>query len=368
LGLDVLPPDVNESGYRFTVVGDRRLRFGLGAIRNVGRGAIDSVVEARRQTPFTSLFDLCARVDLRLANKRVFEALINSGALDGLGGHRAQFAAVLDRALHEAALRQYEVATGQGSLFGAGAPAPEQGQEDGADPRSAASPAMPNVAPLGETERLAREKEALGFYASGHPLDPFRTEAELFATHTVAQLGAWTADPIKLAVVVTAIKRQVSKRSGAEFARLTVEDFSGSSEVLVFPEAWEKLSERVRPDVPVLLEGGYSKRDQGGENPTFIVEAVTKLAELRTAGRVVVAIDLAPAGPGPALSPHVMADVRAIADAHPGSAPLEVRWSDGNEARARFRSSSAAVSASPAALNDLRALLGTERVRLVRAN
>jgi DNA polymerase-3 subunit alpha len=171
-----------------------------------------------------------------------------------------------------------------------------------------------------------------------------------------------------VAVVVTAIKRQVSKRSGSEFARLTVEDFSGSCEVLVFPEAWEKLADRVRPDIPVLLEGGYSKRDQGGENPTFVVEDLTRLAELRTNGRVIVTIDLTPEGPGPTLSPHVMTDVRAIADASPGSAPLEVRWSDGSDPLVRFRSNSTAVSATPSTLNDLRALLGAERVRLVRAS
>jgi DNA polymerase-3 subunit alpha len=138
--------------------------------------------------------------------------------------------------------------------------------------------------------------------------------------------------------------------------------------VLVFPEAWAALADRVRPDVPVLLEGGYSKRDQGGENPTFIVEGVTRLAELRTNGRVVVTIDLAPTAPGPALTPQVMADVRAVADAHPGSAPLEVRWSDGNGTRVRFRSKTTALNASPAALTELRALLGNERVRLVRAS
>ncbi len=363
VGLEVLPPDVNESGYRFTVVGERRLRFGLGAIRNVGRAAIESIVAARTVTPFTSLFDLCARVDLRMCNKRVFEALVHAGALDSLGGHRAQYLAVLEHALQEAALRQHEATTGQGSLFGA---PPADDQASSTAERSA--PTLPSMAPLPETERLAREKDALGFYASGHPLEPFRTEAELFATHTVAQLGNWVNGPLKLAVVVTAIKRQVSKRSGAEFARLTVEDFSGSSEVLVFPEAWAALSDRVRPEVPVLLEGGYSRRDQGGDNPTFIVEAITKLAELRTNGRVVVAIDLDPTMTGPALSPHVMVDVRAVAEAYPGSAPLEVRWSNGNGMRVRFRSSSAAVSASPAALNDLRALLGSERVRLVRAN
>jgi len=357
LGLEVLAPDVNESGYRFTVTGDRSIRFGLGAVRNVGRGAIESIQRARAERPFAGLFDLAERIDLRLCNKRVLEALINAGALDSLGGHRAQYHLALDTALHEASLVQTEVASGQASLFG--------GPSDAADPALARQPlALPAAVPFGETERLKREKETLGFYISGHPLDPFRTECELFATHTVDQLGTWTPEPIRLGVVVTAIKRQVSKRSGSEFARLTVEDFSGSSEVLVFPDAWSALADRLRPDVPVLLEGGYSKRDQGGENPTFIVEAVKQLAELRTGGQVVVSIDL---GPDAALPPEVMTDVRAVVEAHPGSAPLETRWSDGNGTRARFRSRSVAVSASNASLSALRALLG-DRVRLVRGN
>ncbi len=378
LGLEVLPPDVNESGYRFTVVGDTRIRFGLGAIRNVGRSAIDSILTARRERPFTSLFDLCAHVDLRLCNKRVFEALTNAGALDSLGGHRAQMHQALDRAISEASLVHQDRQTGQVSLFGAhGSGGFGFGGDAASGPASQAPEpphveTLPNCAPLPETERLKREKDALGFYISGHPLEPFRTECELFATHTVAQLGAWSPDRMKLAVVVTAIKRQVSKRSGAEFARLTVEDFSGSTEVLIFPEAWTVLADRVRPDIPVLLEGGFSKRDQGGDNPTFIVETVTRLAELRASGQVVVAIDLAPAdvavaGSLPALAPHVMADVRAVADAYPGSAPLEMRWHDGNGARARLRSRSLALAASGPALTELRALLGSDRVRLVRA-
>ncbi len=359
LDLEVLPPDVNESGYRFTVVGDQRIRFGLGAIRNVGRSAIDSILAARRTKPFTSLFDLAERVDLRLCNKRVFEALINAGALDNVAkeGHRAAYIDALDRALNEASLVQNEAASGQGSLFGGGAIA---GTAMVRQPLKLA-----NVAPYSETERLAKEKEIIGFYTSGHPLDPYRTEGELFATHKVAQLGTWSPDAIKLAVVITAVKKQVSKRSGAEFARLTVEDFSGSSEVLVFPEAWAALSDRLRPNVPVLLEGAYSKRDQGGENPTFIVETVKKLAELRTSGQMIVSIDL---GPGTTLPPEVMTDVRAVVNAHPGSAPLEMRWSDGNGTRARLRSRSVALSASNAALTELRALLGSERVRLVRGN
>jgi DNA polymerase-3 subunit alpha len=358
LSIDVLPPDVNESGYKFTVVGDKRVRFGLGAIRNVGRSAIDSILAARADAPFTSLFDLCERVDLRLCNKRVFEALISSGALDSLGGHRAQYLSALDSALQEAGLKQDEAATGQGSLFGAAA--------DGDDaPRPHMVRTLPNISAWGDSERLAKEKEILGFYISGHPLEPFRTEVEIFSTHSVANLGVWVDSPMALGVVVTAIKRQVSKRSGSEFARLTVEDFSGSSEVLVFPEAWALLGDRIKADIPVLLKGGYSKRDQEVDNPTFIVESVTPFVELRATGNVAVSIELALGAP---VTADVLHDVREMVDAHAGSAPIELRWNDGNGTSARLRSRSLRIAVTNAALQDLRALLGTERVRLVRGS
>ena len=359
MGLEVLAPDVNESGWRFTVVGDRRIRFGLGAIRNVGRGAIDSLLGARAEGPFTSLYDLCTRVDLRVFNKRVFEALIAAGAGDGLGGHRAQLMAALDAAMSEATLQQEEAEKGQVSLFGdlLGGPAEEVHRPSGA-------PALPNTPPWAESERLQREKELLGFYISGHPLEKYRTECELFASHTVAQLGTWVPEPVTIGVVVTAIKKQIAKRSGNEFARLTVEDFSGSSEVLVFPEAWGVIAERVRPDVPLLLKGGYSKKDQGVENATFIVDGVTRFEEVRASGEVAVAIDLAP---GLDLPAAIMEDVRAKVESHEGSAPLELHWRDANGRAVRFRSKSLTVTASPAILSDLRALLGTDRVRLVRA-
>jgi DNA polymerase-3 subunit alpha len=362
LGIEVLPPDVNESGYKFTVLDAKRIRFGLGAIRNVGRGAIDSVLSAHRAGPFESFFDFTDRVDLRACNKRVFEALIASGALDGLGGHRAQYWSALDAAMQESSLKQQEREMGQVSMFG--------GPAEGGDAAASQAPhTLPNVAPMAESERLTREKEILGFYISGHPLEPYRVECELFATHTVSQLGKWTSEPISMGVVVTAIKRQISKRSGAEFARLTVEDFSGSSEVLVFPESWGLLADRVRSDVPVLMKGGYSKRDQDADSPTFIVESVTPFAELRLNGQVSIAIELAL---GDAVTAEVMGDVRAVIDAHAtphsGAPPLELRWNDGNGTRARLKSRTLRLAATQAALTDLRALLGTERVRLVRGS
>jgi DNA polymerase-3 subunit alpha len=169
IGIEILPPDVNESGYKFTVIGEKRIRFGLGGIRNVGKSAIDSILIARGKSSFKSIFDLAGRVDLRVCNKRVFEALIQSGALDGLGGHRAQFMTILDTALREASLQQEEQASGQVSMFGG----PVAGTA-----REHVQQTLPNIAPWSESIRLAREKEILGFYTSGHPLEPFTTESE----------------------------------------------------------------------------------------------------------------------------------------------------------------------------------------------
>jgi len=358
LALEVLAPDVNESEWRFNVVADKRVRFGLGAIRNVGRTAIDSLLSARKDGPFSSLYDLCSRVDLRACTKRVFEALIAAGACDSLGGHRAQLMQGLDHAMNEASLRQDEAEKGQGSLFG-----DILAERDVSVASATAAPALPNVAVWSESERLQREKELLGFYISGHPLEPFRTECELFASHTVAKLGEWSAEAVTLGVVVTSIKRQFSKNNGNEFARLTVEDFSGSSEVLVFPEAWSVISDKVRPDIPVLLKGGYLPRDRGAEDATFVVQSVTRFTEVRASGDLAIAIELHATID---LVPSVMDDVRAIVDLHPGSAPLELRWSENGGKPVRFRSKSLSVEASPVILSDLRALLGVDCVRLVR--
>jgi len=166
-----------------------------------------------------------------------------------------------------------------------------------------------------------------------------------------------------LAVVVTAIKRQMSKRSGSEFARLTVEDFSGSAEVIVFPEKWSVLADQVKTDVPVLLKGGYPRRDENADNPSFVVESITRLAELRANGQIMISIELTR---DPKLDPQLMRDVRSIAESFPGPAPLELCYSDGNGLRARLRSRTLTLAVNNTALSDLRSLLGSDSVRLQR--
>src|SRR6266545_686515 len=354
LGLDVLAPDVNESGFKFTVVGDQRIRFGLGAVKNVGEGAIASIIAGRAATPYRSLVELCDRIDLRLCNKRVIESLIDAGAGDSLGGHRAQLVASLDHAFAEAQARQLERTSGQHALFGDDAPVPR--------PPSS----LPDIPPLSEHERLAREKAVLGFFISGHPLAKYRTEVELFGTRTTATLGAWTEQKVTIAAVATVVKRQASKKTGAEYARLTLEDFHGTAEALVFPEAWAKLNAVIQPDGALLFTGGYSARDRAEEQAPFIVEAARPLDDLRPSGAIGIALRWAGAGTPP--DPETARAVAALCAAHPGPMPLLVEWSDGNgeTTTARLRSRSLRVDAADDLVAALRDLLGADRVHLVR--
>jgi DNA polymerase-3 subunit alpha len=356
LGLEVLAPDVNESGFKFTVVGDQRIRFGLGAVKNVGEGAIASIIAGRSAAPYRSLVELCDRIDLRLCNKRVIESLIDAGACDSLGGHRSQLVAALDHSFSEAQVRQQERTSGQHGLFGEATPVPRP------------SSPLPDVPPWTEHERLTREKAVLGFFISGHPLAKYRTEVELFGTRTTATLGTWTDQKVTVAAVMTVVKRQTSKKTGAEYARLTLEDFHGTAEALVFPEAWAKLNGVIKTDGALLLTGSYSARDRGEEQAPFIVEAARPLDELKPSGAIGMALRWT-AGARP--DPETTRAVAALCAAHPGPTPVLVEWAggegNGERATARLRSRSLRVDAADDLLAALRDLLGADQVHLVRA-
>jgi DNA polymerase-3 subunit alpha len=351
LGITVLPPDVAESGFKFTVVGEKRIRFGLGAVRNVGAGAIESIIAARRGGQFRSLYDFVERIDVRLCNKRVLESLIAAGACDAFG-HRAQLCAALDQALGESQLLQQEIAAGQASLFGeAIAAAPVEH-------------ALPDVPAWTETERLAKEKEIIGFFISGHPLERFRAIVQLVGTRTTATLGEWDERPVAVAAVVTALKRQISKKTGKEYARITLEDFHGTAEAIVFPEAWAKLNQVIRVDSAMLLTGGYSPRDRGEEVAPFVIEGARELAEMEASGSLAVTIRWI--DPSQSALETVLAIAR-VCEAHPGPAPLYIDWSDGNGGSARLRSRRLRVGAGESTLRALRDLFGGDAVSLIRA-
>jgi DNA polymerase-3 subunit alpha len=352
LGLEVQPPHVNESRYKFTVVDERGIRFGLGAIRGVGRSAIDSIIAARREGgPFTSLFDCCSRVDLRLNNKRVFEALIGAGAFDGLG-RRAALVAGLETTLREAQLRQREQETGQGSLFG--------GDES---PAGRAAPPLPEVPEWSEAEKLAREKELVGFFVSGHPLDAHRDLVELYARRAnTRSLGERRERKVEVACVITEIHRRISRKDATEWGRLVFEDYHGTATALAFRDAWSRHRDSLAPGVPVLIRGTVSGRERDEGDPPLFLDAVVPLESLYESGRFAVCLEITSAAE---LTGGRLEQAISIARAHPGPAALHVTLLNGVDEAPRLRSRALSIAPLPGVLAELRAVFGHERVRLV---
>jgi len=353
MGLEVLPPSASESRYKFTVVDDQRIRFGLGAIKGVGESAIRSIIEAREERPFESLFDFCQRIDLRLNNKRVLECLISSGALDEFG-ERGTMKSGLETVLSEAQLRQREHDTGQESLFGS------------TDSVERPDPQLPRIAPLTEAERLKDEKAVLGFYISGHPLERYRDLVEMFAletnTSTISQLRDRR---VELACVVTSMNVNVGRSSGKEYCKLTVEDFHGTASAMVFGDQWQETKGLFAEDAPVLIEGQVSANSRDEENPPIFVDSVRLLQGVNASGGVAVCIELRE---GDDAHPGEFASVREVLESSPGEGALYLRWHpEGNGVEPPILASrSLRVAPSAALLADLRALLGRESVHLIR--
>jgi len=359
-GLHVLPPSVNESGWKFTPVAPDAIRFGLGALRGLGAGAVNSILEARqREGEFHSLFQVADRVDLRLAGKRSLEALILAGACDALtepAGHRAQLLAGLETVVREAQLRQEERASGQASLFDLGGPE---------DMPSRPEPHLPEVPRWPEGERLTREKEILGFFISGHPLERYRDEVRVYEAVTAANLKSFRDQKVELACVVIAVGRQLSRKNGAEWGRVQVEDFHGTATVLAFGDAWDQYHDLLVQDAPVLVRGTVSGRDRDEDAPPIFLDSVVSLATLRQSGSL--AVELALTGDIP---PDSVAAATAALRASPGASPLYVTVQDGGNGSSRpvrLRSRSINVAPTDTLLAQLRELFGAECIRLVRS-
>jgi DNA polymerase-3 subunit alpha len=288
---------------------------------------------------------------------------VAAGACDSLGGHRKQLIEVLEPALAEAQLLNQDREAGQGSLFGEDGKAESGGKVETGD-SFPALPAFPDIPAWTEAERLAKEKEVLGFFISGHPLERYREEVELFGSRTTATLGEWGEQPVSVAAVVTGVKRQISKKTGKEYARLVLEDFHGTAEAIVFPDAWTKLNQTILPDSALLLTGGYSDRDRGEDQAPFIVETARQLSDLKASGALALSLRWrSPSAP----QPSALQAVAALCSAHPGPTPLYIEWSDGNGEAIRLRSRRVRVAAEDDLVRALRDLLGSESVHYVKA-
>ncbi|MDD4802404.1 MAG: DNA polymerase III subunit alpha [Syntrophomonas sp.] len=247
MGIDILPPDINESFENFTV-GREGIRFGLGAIKNVGANAVKSIVAARKKGKFKSIFDFCQRVDLSQINKRMAENLIIAGCFDSLGLTRKQAFSIIDECINLAAQIKQADSGNQMSLFGDTASMVEE----------------PKITIKGEWEhrdKLSREKEVLGFYVSANPLDSYRHTIELVVTDEIAALEKEEEDYVRLAGIPVNMSKKIS-RKGDPYARFFLEDLSGRIEVMVFPSAYRQLINNIIVDTPIVVEGFVDRRDE----------------------------------------------------------------------------------------------------------
>jgi DNA polymerase-3 subunit alpha len=269
MGIAVEPPEINISDANFTPH-EKAIRFGLAAVKNVGRTAIDCILATRfEKGPFTTIFDFCERVDLRLLNKRVLESLIKSGALDRLGT-RAQLTAVLDKAIERGQKSQRDQESGQHGLFGVF-------QEAAVEPPPEVLPEIPD---WDEHQRLAAEKEVLGFFITGHPLEKYAAKLQDFSaldTEAIAAFKQSTGKDEICAGGVISNLRILKSKKGDFYAQATLEDMAGSVDVLVFPEAYRRLAEKLRLEVPVLVRAGV--RVEESSNPKLTVSDITPLEE-----------------------------------------------------------------------------------------
>jgi DNA polymerase-3 subunit alpha len=281
LGVTILPPDVNSSQLAFTVVPEG-VRFGLCAVKNVGEGAIVSILATRKPLGrIDSLYTLCEQADLRLVNKRVLESLVKAGAMDSLlqdgssvASRRARLFAAIDKAIEHGGRHQRDRDKGQSQLFGGG------GDEAGS-----ASVPLPDAPPWMEGQQLAFEKEALGLYMSGHPLERFAEEMKVFGARRIAELGASEAD-VWVGGIVSGL-RPLKTKKGDRMAVFMLDDIAGGVEVVVFPETFSKHGSLVESDAMLLVRGKFEKDDESARLVATELMPIAALKE-RTTREVVI--------------------------------------------------------------------------------
>ena len=252
MGIDMLPPDLNQSGLAFKVCGEA-LRYGLGAVKNVGTSAIEGILEVREDGDFLSLGEFCNRVDLRKVNKRVVESLVKCGVFDFTGAHRAQLLEAVDGCIDMAASRQRDRIAGQTSMFDAF----QEGEGVSSEVYS-----LPDMPLWSDEEKLFHEKEVLGFYLSGHPLSRFAEELKLYSTSDTSTLKESTnGTEIRIAGVVSDRKEILTKK-GTRMAFLSLEDLQGTVEVVVFSELYQKCITFVEGDAPIMVAGSVKVEEE----------------------------------------------------------------------------------------------------------
>ena len=347
LGLDVAPPHVNECVYRFSVADARSVRYGLGAIKGAGEAALEGVIEERvRNGPYRDLFDFTRRIDHKRVNRRVVEALIRAGALDGLGPSRASMMLTLTNALQAAEQLARNISTGQDDMFGSAL------TSTGVESRFEAG------AEWSEEERLAGEKETLGLYLTGHPITRFEPELEKFVSARLCELRPSPGQTRTIAGLVTGL-RTINTRSG-RMAIATLDDRTSRIEVRIYSELFANCRELLVKDRLLVIEGEVEDDEFSG-GCSVVANAIHDLEATREqrARHILIELD------GGSVDDGLARTLREAIDSYrAGSTPICIDYRR-RDARARLALGGAwAVRPADDLIARLRDLAGAERVRI----
>ncbi len=278
MGIDVLPPDINESDHDFTVIKDR-IRFGLAAVKNVGGAALDSIIEERGESgPYSSLADFCGRIDSSRVNRKVIESLIKAGAFDSMQVKRSQLLAVLDEALERAKAIQRDRLSGQMNLFSLA------GSVDSKDETELQ---YPDIEEWPELKKLAYEKETVGFFLTGHPLEGVMDNIKMVADAEITALDdCREGQVVRVAGLIQNYKEHKSKK-GDRMAFTVLEDMSSSIEVIVFPSTFAQCSELLGSDEPLVVLGTIQLGERGAKIIAETIDPLNRALEKYTENTVI---------------------------------------------------------------------------------
>jgi len=348
MGIKILPPDVNESFANFTVVGGS-IRFGLAAVKNVGRGAIDSIIAVRqKEGRFKTIYNFTEKVDSRLVNRKVIESLIKCGAMDSMGLYRSQLLAMIDKALEVAGGVQKDRSQGQLSFF-------DKFEDEESFKKTFHD--TPNIPEWPENQLLAYEKELVGFYITKHPLARFEKLVRTYSTCSTAELKSrGDGDEVLLGGIIPKLKLTVTRKSNEKMAILTLEDLDGTVEVLVFPITYAKCAALIKPDAMVFVKGRLSLKE---EEPKIIANEVSTLESVRMRYTRSVEIDLLTAG----LETNALDRLKKVLSRYPGRVPVYLNFvkPDGKHTKMAINNT-LAVEPHEGLVRDIEKVLGKDVV------
>ncbi|MHC4870281.1 MAG: DNA polymerase III subunit alpha [Planctomycetota bacterium] len=350
MGIDVKPPDINESRAEFTVVGED-LRFGLGAVKGVGVAAIEDMVAEREENgKFKDLYDFCSRVDLRTLNKGTIESLIKAGSFDSLSGHRAQLVAALEGAVSVGNRAAKAKARNQTSLFG-----------NVEEEEYRAVPDLPEIPEWPEPDLLSFEKEVMGFYVSSHPLARYAQEIRTFANVTSSGLTL-SGDGAKVIIggIILSL-RLLNTKKGDRYARVVLEDLEGSISAVAWPKTYDKFRDYFQEDKMVFVKASVDRRR---DEPELFIDEIIPIEEAleKLSGSVKLKVDAR------VLNDDVLSEIMDLLKTHNGECPVFFNIKTENGKKVYLKCSNKyAVQPSKMLKNDFEKLLGEGHLAFLSA-